>query len=66
MSSSSLAAFVHQLRYEAAGTISVELRPLAPAQVASLMETCKMLTADRLHDLGGTVHWPVLLDKAMS
>lgn len=35
-------------------------------QVASLMETCKMLTADRLHDLGGTVHWPVLLDKAMS
>ncbi len=31
MSSSSLHAFVHQLRHEAAGTISVELRPLAPA-----------------------------------
>ncbi len=31
MSSSSLQAFVQQLRYEAAGTVSVELRPLAPA-----------------------------------
>lgn len=31
-------------------------------QVASLMETCKMLIADRLHDLGGIVCWPVLPD----
>ena len=35
-------------------------------QVASLMETCTMLIADRLHDLGGTVRWPVLLDELVS
>lgn len=35
-------------------------------QVASLMETCTMLIADRLHDLGGKVLWPVLLDEAAS
>ena len=35
-------------------------------QVASLMETCTMLIADRLHDLGGTVSWPVLLDEVLS
>ena len=35
-------------------------------QVASLMETCTMRIADRLHDLGGTVRWPVLLDEFMS
>jgi starvation-inducible DNA-binding protein len=35
-------------------------------QVASLMETCTMLIADRLHDLGGTVRWPVLLDEVVS
>lgn len=35
-------------------------------QVASLMETCTLLIADRLHDLGGTVCWPVLLDEAVS
>lgn len=34
-------------------------------QVASLMETCTMLIADRLHDLGGTVRWPVLLDEVV-
>ena len=32
-------------------------------QVASLMETCTMLIADRLRDLGGTVRWPVLRDE---
>lgn len=31
-------------------------------QVASLMETCTMLIADRLHGLGGAVRWPVMLD----
>jgi starvation-inducible DNA-binding protein len=35
-------------------------------QVASLMETCTMLIADRLHDLGGKVLWPVLLDEFVS
>lgn len=35
-------------------------------QVASLMQTCTMRIADRLHDLGGTVRWPVLLDEVMS
>lgn len=35
-------------------------------QVASLMESCTMLIADRLHDLGGTMRWPVLLDEVMS
>ena len=35
-------------------------------QVASLMETCTMRIADRLHDLGGTVRWPMLLDDFMS
>jgi DNA-binding ferritin-like protein len=35
-------------------------------QVAGLMETCTMRIADRLHDLGGTVRWPVLLDEVMS
>lgn len=35
-------------------------------QVASLMETCTMRIADRLHDLGGTVRWPVLLDDFIS
>lgn len=35
-------------------------------QVAGLMETCTMRIADRLHDLGGTVRWPVLLDEFMS
>ena len=30
------------------------------------METCTILIADRLHDLGGTVRWPVLLDEFMS
>jgi starvation-inducible DNA-binding protein len=35
-------------------------------QVASLMETCTMLIADRLHDLGGTVRWPVLQDEVVS
>jgi starvation-inducible DNA-binding protein len=35
-------------------------------QVASLMETCTMRIADRLHDLGGTVRWPVLLDTLVS
>jgi len=34
-------------------------------QVASLMETCTVLIADRLHDLGGTVRWPVLLDEVV-
>lgn len=32
-------------------------------RVACLMEACMMLIADRLNDLGGTVHWPVLLDR---
>lgn len=35
-------------------------------QVASLMETCTMLIADRLHDLGGKVFWLVLLEEAVS
>ncbi len=35
-------------------------------QVAGLMETCTMRIADRLHDLGGTVLWPVLLDTLVS
>jgi len=35
-------------------------------QAANLMETCTMRIADRLHDLGGTVRLPVLLDKFMS
>lgn len=35
-------------------------------QVASLMETCTMLIAGRLNDLGGTVRWPVLLDDVVS
>ena len=35
-------------------------------QVASLMETCTIRTADRLHEIGGTVRWPVLLDEVMS
>ncbi|MBC7735739.1 MAG: hypothetical protein H7245_00585 [Candidatus Saccharibacteria bacterium] len=35
-------------------------------QVAGLMETCTMRIADRLHDLGGTVRWPVLLDHGTS
>lgn len=35
-------------------------------QVASLMETCTMLIAERLHDLGGTVRWPVLLDGSVA
>ena len=34
-------------------------------QVASLMETCTMLIADRMHDLGGTVRWPVILDEVV-
>ena len=32
----------------------------------SLMETCTMLIAGRLNDLGGTVRWPVLLDDVVS
>ena len=35
-------------------------------QVAGLMETCTMRIALRLHDLGGTVRWPVLLDGFVS
>lgn len=35
-------------------------------QVASLMESCTMLIADRLLELGGTVRWPVLLDEVVS
>lgn len=34
-------------------------------QVASLMETCTMLIADRLRDLGGQALWPVLLDEVV-